>query len=81
MSSGVPVVAADSPGLAETVGDAAVLVPATDPSAWADALARATGDAALRTTLIERGRRHSARYRWDDAADAYLAVYRQVVDR
>ena len=81
MSLGVPVVAADSPGLAETVGDAAVLVPATEPSAWADALARASGDPALRATLIERGRQQAARYRWDDAADSYLAVYREVLDR
>ena len=81
MALGVPVVAADSPGLADTVGDAAVLVAPRDPAAWADALARATGDPALRRTLVERGRTHSARFRWDDAADSYLALYRKVLER
>jgi glycosyltransferase involved in cell wall biosynthesis len=81
MAQGVPVVAADSPGLRDTVGDAAALVPATDPAAWADALARCVGDPLLRRTLVERGRAHAARFRWDDSADRYLALYRQVLGR
>ena len=81
MAAGVPVVAADSPGLRDTVGDAGALVPATDPAAWADALSRAAGDPLLRRALIERGRQRAALHRWDDAADAYLALYRKVLDR
>ncbi|HUY61003.1 MAG TPA: glycosyltransferase family 1 protein [Candidatus Dormibacteraeota bacterium] len=78
---GVPVVAADSPGLRDTVADAALLVPASDPRAWADALARAAGDPVIRATLIQRGRARAGRFRWDDAADAYLALYRRLVRR
>ena len=76
---GVPVVAADSPGLRDTVGDAALLVPTEDPRAWADALARAADDPEIRATLIQRGRARAGRFRWDDAADAYLALYRRLV--
>ncbi len=79
MSWGVPVVAADSPGLRDTVGDAAILVPAEDPRAWADALARTVGDPVMRSALIQRGRARAGRFRWDDAADAYLALYRRLV--
>ena len=81
MAFGAPVVAADSPGLRDTVGDAAALVPPDAPAAWADALARTTADPALRAALIERGRQRAARYRWDDAADSYLALYRKVLSR
>ena len=81
MAFGAPVVVADSPGLRDTVGDAAALVPPDEPAAWADALARAAADPALRAALIERGRQRAARYRWDDAADSYLALYREVLSR
>jgi len=78
---GVPVVAADSPGLRDTVADAALLVRTEDPRAWADALARAAGDPVIRATLIQRGRARADRFRWDDAADAYLALYRRLARR
>ena len=82
MSFGVPVAAADAPGVRETVGAAAALVPATSVEAWADVMGRLVPGAKgmpLRETLIDRGREHVAGRRWDDAADAYLRVYEQVV--
>lgn len=81
MSFGVPVVAADSPGLRETVGDAALLAPAHDPAAWVDALDRLVGDTSLRSVLIERGKARAAAHTWADTAAAYVALYHSVLSR
>ena len=53
---GTPVVAYDDGALRETLGDCAVLVPAGDRAALADALVRVLDDAALRARLVNCGR-------------------------
>ena len=55
---GCPVVAADVPGAREQMGNAALLVPATDAVGVADAVER-LDDQELRTELCERGRRQA----------------------
>lgn len=64
---GCPVVQADVPGAREQLGDAALLVPATDAAAVADAVRRFENPA-LRTRLVEAGRARAAGY----TADAYV---------
>lgn len=59
---GCPVIAADVSGSEEQLGDAALRVPGTDPDALAEALLRVHGDAALRATLVERGRQRARRF-------------------
>ena len=56
---GRPIVAADGPGLREIVrdGDNGILVPAHDPTALAQAIARLASDTALRTRMGAAGRR------------------------
>ncbi len=53
----VPVVALASAAVAETVGDAAVLLPAKDPVEVACAVHRVVSDAGLRAELVAAGRR------------------------
>ena len=55
--SGRPVVARDVGAVAETVGDAALLLAGTDPSYVAAAVYRVCTDAPLRQFLVEAGRR------------------------
>lgn len=82
---GTAVVAADSPGLRDSVqrDRTGLLVPYDDDAALADALARVLEDAALRERLARAGVEWAARFRWDDCArrslDALLAHAR--VDR
>jgi glycosyltransferase involved in cell wall biosynthesis len=57
MEAGVPVVAHAVGAVAETVGDAALLLPTGDPSYIAAALRRVCTDDALRQQLISAGRR------------------------
>lgn len=51
----LPVVATDVGGVDEAIGGAALLVPAGDPGAVADAVTRITDDTFLRRTLVHRG--------------------------
>ena len=55
MTMGLPVVANREGALPEIVGDAGLLVDATDPYALADAAARAAHDGELRRSLAEAG--------------------------
>ncbi len=57
MASGTAVVAVDSWGTADVVGDAGVLVPPRDPSAMAAAIVTLLGDDASRRVRGESGRR------------------------
>jgi alpha-1,3-rhamnosyl/mannosyltransferase len=80
MAAGAPVLAGAAPAVAEVTGDAACVLP-DDPDAWAGAIARLDEDAAWRAGLISDGRARAARFTWDRAATATLAVYAEAVAR
>jgi glycosyltransferase involved in cell wall biosynthesis len=75
MASGTPVVCSTGGSLPEVAGDAALLVAPEDVDGLASALARIVGDAGLRETLRARGLERAARYTWEAAARAHVAVY------
>ncbi|MDX6696653.1 MAG: hypothetical protein QOE65_50 [Solirubrobacteraceae bacterium] len=75
MHAGVPVLAARSPGVVETCGDAAAYFDPHDPADLARALADLAGDAATRADLAARGRTRAAGYGWERSARAHLAAY------
>jgi glycosyltransferase involved in cell wall biosynthesis len=75
MTAGTPVVAARSPGVTETCGDAVVYVDPRDPADLAAALARVGGDEALRRDLSERGRRRAAEFSWARSARRHVEAY------
>ena len=78
MRVGVPVVATSVGSLPEVLGDAALLVPAGDPAALADAVHQVLTDESLRARLVGAGRRRVAAYSWQAAGDALVAVYRDL---
>ena len=60
LACGLPVVAADAPGMVDALGDAGgIIVPRDDPDALADALDGLIGDPEARGALGERGRRRA----------------------
>jgi len=79
MAAGVPVVAARAGALPETAGNAAVLIDPDDTEGFAGAMATLDDDEGLRTRLVDAGRARAALYTWDRAAEATLAVYRNVI--
>jgi glycosyltransferase involved in cell wall biosynthesis len=75
MHAGVPVIAARSPGLAETCGAAVLYVDPYDAEALAGELARVASDAALRDALAARGRDRAAAFSWSASARAHIEAY------
>lgn len=75
MTVGVPVVAANAGALPEVGGDAARLVPPTDPAALADAIEALLDDGQARATATARGLARAAEYRWTRTAASTLDAY------
>jgi glycosyltransferase involved in cell wall biosynthesis len=73
-AAGTPVICADTPGLREITGGAALLMPKMDASAMAEAMVRLAGDSALRRDLAARGRAAVSRFSWRRCAAETLAV-------
>lgn len=78
MACGVPVVCSNASSLPEVMGEAGVLLPPTETSAWKEALERLLADATLRADLRARGLRRAQQFTWDNAARRTLAVYQTV---
>lgn len=79
MAAGTPVVAlASTAAVAEVVGDAGVLVTDGSPEGVADGLATLLRDDGRAAELAIAGQSRAARYTWDAAAHALLAVLRAV---
>jgi len=75
MHAGVPVIAARSPGLAETCADAVLYVDPYDAGALAHELGRVAAEPALRTALAARGRDRAAAFSWRASARAHIEAY------
>jgi len=78
LAAGLPVVTSGAGGLAEAVGDAAVIVDPPEPARLADATQKA-----LETTqgLKARGIAWARRFTWDASAAAHARLYDQLLGR
>jgi glycosyltransferase involved in cell wall biosynthesis len=80
MACGCPVIATGLTSIGEVVGDAAILIPARDPAALADALRRMSTDRSLRDDLRRAGLARAAQLTWRNTAlgtiDSYVRALR-----
>lgn len=74
MGCGVPVIASNAASMPEVLGEAALLVDATDPSKWHDALERVLVNEELRSTLTRSGADRAAGYTWKRAAPVMVRL-------
>lgn len=81
MTLGTPVMTADAHALAETAGDAALLVDPADIDAMARAIGRLAADAALCADLSARGLRRAARWTVPAFAERLRPLYDLAIDR
>ncbi len=80
MACGVPVVTSNNSCLPELVGDAALLIDATDREAIATAMGRALLDPAVRQRLQLAGFARARRFTWREAARKLRASYAKVLN-
>ena len=78
LACGTPTVVSDCAPLLETVGNAALAAPATDPAALAAAVRRVWDSPVLRDTLRQRGLERARQFSWRSTAERYLHVYRRI---
>lgn len=81
MSVGTPVVTSDAGALVEVVGEAALIVPATDVTQMAEALVRITQDEPLRAELRTKGFARAQQFSWHTAAKQTLGWLHRLVRR
>jgi D-inositol-3-phosphate glycosyltransferase len=79
-ASGLPVVAADVPGLQVVVGGGGTLVSGHDPAAHAAAVVRFLTDPAHASAAATAGVALAARATWDRSVERLLGVYGSVLD-
>ncbi|MEK7656285.1 MAG: glycosyltransferase family 1 protein [Elusimicrobiota bacterium] len=75
---GVPGIGVDAGALPETIADAG-LVPAPEPDAVAEAMAKLALDPGLREDLRARGLKRAKDFSWNTAARKTLAVYKDIL--
>jgi glycosyltransferase involved in cell wall biosynthesis len=80
MACGVPVIAADAPGLGTFRDSPALLRPLGDLRAWLDALLPMVQSEMDHATRAELGVAHAAQWTWRRAAEALRDVYRETLD-
>jgi glycosyltransferase involved in cell wall biosynthesis len=73
------VIASNTTGLAEVVGDAGLTIDPRSAEELADAMGRVLDDAALRERLVAGGLARAAKFTWGRAAAATAGVYRDVL--
>jgi glycosyltransferase involved in cell wall biosynthesis len=74
MAAGLAVVASDAEAVREVAEQAALIVPARDPGAWAEALDRVLTDPRLTQDLRSRAQSVAARHTWARSAERTLAL-------
>jgi glycosyltransferase involved in cell wall biosynthesis len=78
MACGTPVISSDRPSLPEVVGEAGLMVEATDSEALAEAMEWVLADEDLRGEMREKGLKQAAQFTWEAAAEKLLDVYRRL---
>lgn len=78
MACGTPVVTTSVSSLPEVAGAAALMVDPLDVDDLASAIVRVLDDPTLRQRLSTAGPQQAARFRWADAAERTMKVYRKV---
>ena len=80
MACGTPVLSSNGGALAETVGDAAAILPPHDPERWAREIEALLHEETRRADLIRRGLAHARAVTREPAASRTLEVYKGAGD-
>lgn len=78
MRCGAPVLASDNSAFPEVVGDAGVLIPASDVDQWAESMREMLNDESRRLHLRDLGFARADAFSWDRTAQETYDVYKDV---
>jgi glycosyltransferase involved in cell wall biosynthesis len=79
MAAGAPVIASNRSSLPEVCGEAALLVDPRSDAELAAAVELLTRDEDLRAKLTAAGVARAGEFRWSDAVQKTITVYREVM--
>jgi glycosyltransferase involved in cell wall biosynthesis len=79
MACGAPVIASRIAALAETIGEAAMLVDPLDVQSLVAAITDVCENEKQRKKMIAAGPAHAAKFSWEKAARSTHEIYREVV--
>jgi glycosyltransferase involved in cell wall biosynthesis len=80
MAAGKPIVATNVPGLAQVVGDAAVLVPPSDPATLATQISALMKSRARQEQLSRLAIQRARIFNIENTVSAYMDLYRSVIN-
>jgi glycosyltransferase involved in cell wall biosynthesis len=78
MACGTPVVTSNASSLPEVVGEAGLMVEATNVEALAEAMKQVLEDDALREGMIAKGMKQTKKFTWEQAAAKLLSLYEAI---
>lgn len=78
MHCGLPVVSSNRASLPEIVGEAGVLLPPDDLSAWVETISSLLSDEARRAQMREMGYAQASKFKWEETARKTLELYQRV---
>ncbi len=81
MQCGAPVIASRDPAVMEVAGDAAVLIDATDVSAWSETMRAALTGEPWRELMRQRGFQRAHSFSWERTARLTREVYAEAIAR
>jgi len=80
MSCGTPVLSSSAGALRETLGDAAVLLPPSEPEVWAESMTELLQNSLRREELIRRGLAHARTFTWERTAQLTMDAYGEALN-
>lgn len=80
MACGTPVLSSSAGALRETLGDAAALLPPSEPEIWAEAMTELLQNSLRREALIRRGLDRSRAFTWERTAELTMEAYREAMN-
>jgi glycosyltransferase involved in cell wall biosynthesis len=80
MACGTPVLSSSAGALKETLGDAAVFLPPSEPDVWAENMTELLQNSVRREALIRRGIAQSRTFTWERTAELTMEAYREAMN-